>query len=288
MEGRRNYLLFPFSILYGIITGFRNFLYDLGILPSKEFSIPVICVGNITAGGTGKTPHTEYLVRLLRSEFRIAVLSRGYMRRSDGFRIASSKSVAEEIGDEPLQIFRKFPDIIVATDADRVNGIKTILKEYPLTDVIILDDGFQHRRVRPGLSILLTDFHRLITNDSLLPFGRLRESPKGIKRAGIILVTKTPESLPDEIKKNLREALALSPVQDLFFTTTTYADPVPLFKSDQSGNLFPEEKNRDSCGAVVVTGIASPRPFLRYLEKYFGEINHIDFPDHHYFTPKDI
>ena len=183
MANRRSLFLYPLSILYRIVTDIRNILYDTGILHSEQFDIPVICVGNITVGGTGKTPHAEYLISLLRNDFKVALLSRGYKRRSKGFRIASQSSTSLEIGDEPLQIFNKFPDILVAVDSDRVNGIKTIMKEQPATDLIILDDGFQHRSVKPGLSILLTDYSRVLTRDYLLPFGNLRENRHNRKRA---------------------------------------------------------------------------------------------------------
>ncbi len=169
-------LLYPVSLIYGLITGFRNFLYDSRILSIREFPFPVICVGNITVGGTGKTPHTEYLAGIAKKSFKVATLSRGYKRKTRDFRIASSSSLVSEIGDEPMQIFRNFPDVLVTVDRNRVNGVKRILKEYPETEVIILDDGFQHRRITPGFSILLSDFERLFIRDHMLPYGNLRES----------------------------------------------------------------------------------------------------------------
>ncbi|MBK7710015.1 MAG: tetraacyldisaccharide 4'-kinase [Bacteroidales bacterium] len=171
MRRTGNILLYPLSVIYGLITGFRNFLYNYGILPSTAFPIPIICVGNITVGGTGKTPHTEYLVDLLRGHFRVATLSRGYKRETKDFRIASLSSTVREIGDEPMQIFRKFPDILVTVDRDRVNGVRRIIDTASETEVIILDDGYQHRRITPGLSILLSDDERPVMNDHMLPTG---------------------------------------------------------------------------------------------------------------------
>lgn len=288
MGNRKYFLLYPFSILYNLITSFRNLLYDYGLLASKDFEIPVICVGNITVGGTGKTPHTEYLINLLKKEFRIAVLSRGYLRKSRGFRKTSSSDGVRDIGDEPLQIFRKFPDIIVAVDRDRAKGINKILNEYPETEVIILDDGFQHRRIKPGLSILLTDFNRLFIRDHLMPYGRLRESPKNSYRACVIVVTKTPVGIPDESLKEISDSLKILPGQKLFFSTITYSNPVPLSGNKLTGNLIMQEDRRNIRGTVVITGIAAPDPLLRYLEKYFIEIKHLAFPDHHFFNYDDF
>ena len=175
MKNILNILLYPVSLLYGLITGFRNFLYDAGILPSTEFHFPVICVGNITVGGTGKTPHTEYIADLLRKNFKVATLSRGYKRETRDFRVASSQATVSEIGDEPLQIFRNFPDVLVTVDRNRVHGVKKILEDYPETEVIILDDGFQHRRITPGFSILLSDYERLILQRS---YASLRKSQR--------------------------------------------------------------------------------------------------------------
>jgi tetraacyldisaccharide 4'-kinase len=189
MAKHRSILLYPLSLLYGLITGIRNFLYNTGILKSHEFSVPVICVGNLSAGGTGKTPHTEYLIEILQKEFRVAVLSRGYKRKSSGFRTADSNSTVSDIGDEPLQISRKYPGIIVAADRNRVHGVEEIMKDFPDTSVILLDDAYQHRRITPGLSILLSDFNNLIITDHMLPYGNLRENRHNMNRADIILIT---------------------------------------------------------------------------------------------------
>jgi tetraacyldisaccharide 4'-kinase len=271
-----------------MVTDIRNLLYNTGIFQSEEFDIPVICIGNITVGGTGKTPHAEYLIDLLRKDFKVALLSRGYKRRTKGFRIVSHSSSAVETGDEPLQIFLKFPDIIVAVDKDRSNGIRTILKEHPETEVIILDDGFQHRKVKPGLSILLIDFNRLITRDYLMPYGNLRENRNNRKRADVIVVSKTPEtSSGSELEKITRE-VKWNERQNLFFTSILYMDLIPLFISaDRENTGLRQQKPKDH-GAVLVTGIASPGPFKTFLGKYFEEIIHLDFPDHHFFSEKDI
>jgi len=286
--GNRKYLfLYPFSILYRLITDIRNMLYDTGILPSEKFSIPVICIGNITVGGTGKTPHTEYLIRLLRNEFKVAVVSRGYKRKSKGFRIVTPPSVVMETGDEPLQIARKFPDILTAVDTNRSNGIKTIMAEHPETDVIILDDGFQHRRVKPGLSVILTDYSRLMTRDHLMPYGRLRENRSNRKRADIIVISKTPEDITETERRVITGEVKYHTGQKLFFTKTLYKDLKPVFENVASGRNLLSVSGKKEYGVVLVTGIAVPDSLFRFLEKQFKEIIHLDFPDHHFFTEND-
>jgi tetraacyldisaccharide 4'-kinase len=284
----RNILLYPLSLIYGAVTGIRNFLYNTRVLKHYEFRLPLICVGNITVGGTGKTPHTEYLVELLGKKFRVATLSRGYLRKSIGFRIAEESDTINEIGDEPLQIYRKFPGITVAVDRDRVNGVNSLLKEKPETEVIILDDGFQHRRITPGLVILLTDFGRLMINDHLLPYGRLRESISNMNRADIILVTKSPENISPIQRRIIVKEINKAPYQNLFFTSFEYKDPVPVFAQQMERRLSLITLNKQTSGIVLLTGIANPDPFKEYLERYFKEIIHISFPDHHKFTEKDV
>jgi tetraacyldisaccharide 4'-kinase len=288
MGNRKYFVLYPFSVVYRLITDIRNLLFDAGILPSEEFSIPVICVGNITVGGTGKTPHTEYLINLLRKEFKVALLSRGYKRKSDGFRIASMSSTVLEIGDEPLQVFRKFPEIISAVDTNRRNGIKTIMSQHPETDVIILDDGFQHRYVKPGLSILLTDYNRLITKDYLMPYGNLRENINNRKRASIILVTKAPEETPESELTDIKKKLNPNNRQSLFFTSVSYGDLLPLFENSVSESYKLSEIKPENYGVVLITGIAIPDSVRHFLGKYFREIVHLNYPDHHYFSKHDI
>jgi len=288
MRKRRSFLLYHLSIVYGLITSFRNFLYNSRLLHSEEFSLPVICIGNITVGGTGKTPHTGYLVELLKDRFRVAVLSRGYGRKIKGFLAASQTSTVKDIGDEPLQLFSRYPEITVAADTGRVNGVKMIIKEHPETDLIILDDGFQHRKIKPGLSILLTDFNNPIESDFMLPYGNLRESPGNIRRADVIIVTKSPDKLPPEKEKEIiTEYFNIFPGK-IFFTAVSYLDPIPVFKESSPGKLSLEGLNKASGSALLLTGIASPGPLHRYLESFFGEIVHLKFPDHHYFNEKDI
>jgi len=281
-------MLYPFSLIYGAGTGIRNFMYNTGILPHHEFRLPVICVGNITVGGTGKTPHTEYLIGLLGKNFRVATLSRGYMRKSSGFRIASSSDDVSEIGDEPMQIHKKYPEITVAVDRNRVNGVYSILKEKPETEVIILDDGFQHRKITPGFTILLTDFSRLIINDHLLPYGRLRESVSNMRRADIIIITKSPENISPIQRRIIVKEINKAPYQNLYFTSIEYKDPLPVFAQSSDKILSLVEQKKERGGIVLVTGVANPIPLKEYLEGYFKEIIHLSFPDHHKFTEKDI
>jgi tetraacyldisaccharide 4'-kinase len=287
MKRNKNILLYPFSLLYGLITAIRNFLYDTGILPSVEFPFPVICVGNITVGGTGKTPHTEYSAELLAKNFKVAILSRGYKRKTRDFRIASSSALVTDIGDEPMQIYRKFPDIPLAVDRNRVHGVNMILKEYPETEVFILDDGFQHRRITPGFSILLSDFERLIVRDHIMPYGNLRESKRNMRRADIILITKSPDTLSPIQRRLIVKEIDKSPYQNLYFTSLKYKTPVPVF--EKSAKDIPSDVLKGPfCGIVLITGIANPQPLKDYLEKTGNEIIHLSFPDHHYYNDKDL
>ena len=287
MKRNKNILLYPFSLLYGLITVIRNFLYDTGILPSVEFPFPVICIGNITVGGTGKTPHTEYIAGLLRKNYKTATLSRGYKRKTHDFRIASSSDRVRDIGDEPLQIFRNFPDVLVTVDRNRVHGVKRILEECPETEVIILDDGFQHRRIAPGFSILLSDFERLIVRDHMLPYGNLRESKGNMWRADIILITKSPENISPIQRRLIVKEIDKSPYQNLYFTSFRYKLPVAVFENCHAGTQ-PDVSECTGCGIVLITGIANPQPLKEYLQKSYNEIIHLSFPDHHNFNDKDL
>ncbi len=287
MDHKKYFILYPPSLVYKLITDIRNLFYDIGVFPALRFSLPVISIGNITVGGTGKTPHTEYVADLLRDKYRVAVLSRGYKRKTTGFLEVKASLKTEEAGDEPLQIARKFNDVLVAVDGNRVHGAGKIIEGHPETDVIILDDAFQHRRIKAGLSILLTDYNRLISRDHMLPYGRLRERRANSKRADIIIVTKSPEDLPEKTMSELGIELKISSSQYLFFTTTVYQEPVPVFEGGHEKlNLTEAEKN--SSGVVLVTGIANSRPLRAHIENYFNEIIHLDFPDHHYFNGNDI
>ena len=288
MGESKNIFLYPVSLLYGLITGIRNFLYNTGVLPSEEFNIPIICVGNITVGGTGKTPHTEYLAALLRKNFKVATLSRGYKRKTRDFRVATSASRVNEIGDEPLQIFRKYPDVLVTVDRNRVKGVNRILQANPETEVIILDDAFQHRRITPGFSILLSDFERLIVRDHMLPFGNLRESIGNMRRADILLITKSPETISPIQRRLIVKEVDKAPYQNLYFTSLTYHTPMPVFDTGIYAETQFDLSECEGYGIVLVTGIANPRPLKEYLNNFFKEIIHLQFPDHYNFKEKDI
>lgn len=280
------FLFLPFSWIYGLFVFIRNKLFDLGILEEKEFNIPIISVGNITIGGTGKTPHIEYLIRLLKDEFKIAVLSRGYKRKTSGFIVADDFSDAEMIGDEPFQIKRKFPEVLVAVDADRRNGINSIMNSDTGIELILLDDAFQHRYVKPGLSVLLIDFNRPISDDFLLPSGQLREPASARKRADIILISKCPENLNAIERRILVKDLNLETLQYLYFTTVLHDDLMPVFSdADQTDTSILSSSNPS---LLLVSGIANPLGLKQFALKISPIIKDIQFPDHHAFTKKDI
>lgn len=288
MQKKKYILLYPVSLIYGVVTGIRNFLYNTGILKGKEFGKPVICVGNITVGGTGKTPHCEYLIGLLKKNYKIALLSRGYKRKTRGFRIVSPEMNPSDVGDEPLQICRRFPDIIVAVDSNRVRGAETILRLNPETEVIIMDDGFQHRRIKPGLTILLTDLNRLMIKDHLLPYGELRENVKNMYRSDIILVTKSPEDISPIDRRIIVKELSKAPYQNLYFTSFKYGNPLHVFPEAQSPEPQLSTANKANTGIVLVTGIANPDQFKTHIQNYAEELIHLSYPDHHMFTEKDL
>jgi tetraacyldisaccharide 4'-kinase len=284
----RNFLLYPVALIYGLITGFRNFLFNSGILHTTLFPIPIICVGNISVGGTGKTPHTEYLVNLLGKDFKVATLSRGYKRKTRDFRIASKTSTVSEIGDEPMQIFRKFPDTLVTVDRRRVNGVWRILHYASDTEVIILDDGFQHRSITPGFSILLSDFERPVMRDHMLPYGNLREDKSNMRRADVILITKCPKNLNPIQRRLIVKEIAKAAYQNLFFTSLTYRAPLPVFGNhDKDVSYFDLTKCSES-SIVLLTGVANPAPLREYLQKFFCGITELSYPDHYSYEEKDI
>ncbi|MBN2348613.1 MAG: tetraacyldisaccharide 4'-kinase [Bacteroidales bacterium] len=280
-------ITWPVSILYGLITTIRNKLYDYGILKSTCFPFPVISVGNLTVGGTGKTPHVEYLIRLLKDLYPIALLSRGYKRKTSEFRIVDSHAAVDDVGDEPKQIKNKFPEVMVAVDRDRVNGINEILKTQKKTKAVLLDDAFQHRAVNPGLSVLLIDFNNPVSNDFMLPFGNLREHRKEIKRAHILIVTKTPKKLKPIEKKIWIKNLKLYPYQFLYFTTYTYGDPAALFNTHKR-KLSLSEMKKENSEILLITGIANPLPLVNELKSYTKKLIHIRYPDHHTYSAKDF
>ncbi len=274
------YLLFPFAILYNIVTAIRNFFYDTGVFTSTSFQLPVIVVGNLSTGGTGKTPQIEYLIRLLKDRYKIAVLSRGYKRKTKGFLLLNNTHNAEDVGDEPLQFFSKFKNIDVAVDANRTEGIQRLITDIN-PEVILLDDAFQHRKVKAGYYILLTKFDELYANDFLLPTGNLRESRRGRSRANTIIVTKCPQNLSEDQQKRIKEKLKPSADQEVYFTSIGYNETL---KGDREV-LLSELENSE---IVLVTGIANPKPLLQFLGRNHLKFQHINFPDHHNFTSSDI
>lgn len=282
-----NKWLYPFSFLYGIGVGLRNCLFDWHILKSKKYNLPVICVGNITVGGTGKTPHTEYLIKLLQRQYHLAVLSRGYKRTTSGYQLADSKSTAKSIGDEPYQLHTKFPNIRVAVDKKRTHGIEqlTALND-PQVDVILLDDGYQHRYVEAGLNIVLTDYHRLFCDDALLPAGRLRESVQGKSRANVIVVTKCPLDMKPIDYKIIAKRIKPYPYQKLFFSSFRYGALTPVFGNAQQKKIL--LNSLSDTHIMLVTGIAAPQIMEDELRKHTSHIETIAFADHHQFTEKDI
>ena len=280
--------LLPLSWLYGGVVGVRNFCFDVGLLKSRAFHVPIIAVGNITVGGTGKTPHVEYLVRLLQKNFHVAVLSRGYKRKTSGYMLANEQSTVREIGDEPMQMKQKFPDISVAVDKKRVHGIERLTGDDERLDVILLDDAFQHRYVKPGVNILLVDYHRLVIYDKLLPAGRLREPLKGKNRADIVIITKCPKELKPMEFRVITKAMNLYPYQHLYFTTLAYDQPVPVFPNEAqplADGLSTCLKNQH---VLLLTGIASPRQLEEDLAPLTTHLSPLTFTDHHDFRRKDI
>lgn len=273
-------ILRPLGWIYGTVTAFRNLLYNHGTLAGKSFPLPVICIGNISVGGTGKTPHTEYMASLLRGKYRTAVLSRGYGRCTKGFVLAQAQSDSNQIGDEPYQISRKFPDITVAVSESRSHGIDR-LQQICAPDVIILDDAFQHRQVKPSLSILLVDYNRNILQDAMLPAGRLRESARGRRRADIIIFTKCPENLSAEQMAALESDIRTGNDQKVYFSKLNYGATYKLEASSVPAPL-PQSP------ILAVTGIAMPQAMIAKLRERNGNVSVLSFPDHHSFTSKDI
>lgn len=273
-------ILFPFSLLYGLILFIRNKLYDNGLISSKSYDFPVICVGNISVGGTGKSPMVEYLVELLKKEHCVATLSRGYKRSTKGFRLLTGEETTKEVGDEPLQFKNKFPKVAVAVDENRQHGIAALrnLKKQP--EVIILDDAFQHRKVKAGWNILLTAHDDLYTDDYLLPTGNLRESKSGVARADCIVVTKCPEKISVEARNSIRGKLQPANAQSVYFSTIVYDDHVV--------NGTTPKKLADLEPFVLVTGIANPAPLVEFLKQKQLVFKHIEFSDHHHFSAAEL
>ena len=274
-------IAFPFSLIYGMVVYLRNLMYDKGLFTSVSYETPTICVGNLSVGGTGKTPMTEYLLRML-EHHRVAVLSRGYKRKSKGFVLAMSQSNVLDLGDEPYQLHRKFPSVSVAVDADRRNGMEQ-LEHYVKPEVIVLDDAFQHRRVKPTFSLLLTAYDQLYAEDWYLPTGNLRDAKKEAHRADVIIVTKCPDGLTLSDQKTVMAKLKPKSHQKVLFASLRYADEV----TDGKGNHMLLQALQDK-DVALVTGIASPEPLLRHLTTMGIKVLHYEFGDHHDFTEKDI
>lgn len=273
------YILFPVVPIYYSVTWLRNKLYDLGIKKSSNYNLPLICVGNLSVGGTGKSPMVEYLINFLKSDYRIATLSRGYKRNTQGFQLANTKSTAQTIGDEPFQFYNKFKnEILVAVDSNRRNGIEKLKDQNP--DVILLDDAFQHRKVKAGLNILLTTFDNPFYNDIVLPTGNLREPKSGASRADIIVITKCPDELNAALKESVIKKIKPKKHQHVFFSFINYSDKIVGLKSTKSIN--------DLNQFTLVTGIANASSLVKFLKAKGLIFEHLNFKDHHNFTINDI
>lgn len=274
-------LLFPFSLVYALIVTIRNWLFDKGILRSSAFSLPIICVGNLAVGGTGKSPMVEWLIRLLKDQYPIAVLSRGYKRKTRGYALANASSTALDIGDEPMQFHSKFPDVTIAVGEERIVAIPQLLHDRPATRAIILDDAFQHRTVRAGLNVLLTDYSNLFTRDWWLPSGDLRDAPSSCRRAGIIVVTKCPPGLDEEERRAIVTEIGPRN-QQVFFSSIRYGQPYHIMESARTMLID------DTVEVLLVTGIANPAPLKQWLDQHSRTYYEIAYGDHHIFTIDDL
>lgn len=286
LKNVKKILLAPPALLYGAGSGLRNLLYDWDILKAKTIDqVKTISVGNLCAGGSGKTPHVDYLIELLKQEFKVATLSRGYKRKTSGYVLANAQSGAEQIGDEPLLFKQKHPEIQVAVDAKRLRGIQHLMNEQPAPEVVLLDDAYQHRQLKPGLSILLTEYHRLFLHDDYLPMGRLRESAKNIHRADIIIVTKTPEHATSVDMRGILKDIGPRAYQSVYFSYLKYGDLYQL--NDDQITLNPP-LDLFKFHTLVFCGIANPHPLFTYVKEYAESAQLVSFPDHHDFTLTEI
>ncbi len=273
------FLLFPLAIVYDFVTRIRNLFFDKGIFRQTAFKIPVIVVGNLSVGGTGKTPQVEYLIRFLKNNYKTAILSRGYKRKTTGFLLVNENHATSDVGDEPLQYFKKFKNIHVAVDADRVAGIGHLISQKK-PDVILLDDAFQHRKVKGSYAILLTKFNDLFIDDFLLPSGSLRERRQGADRADVILVTKCPVNVSKNEQDAIKQKLSTFNKQ-VFFTCISYADTV-------LGSMEILTSELNNFEVLLVTGIANPNPLTDYLKSLNVKFQHLKYGDHHHFSKNDI
>ncbi|OSZ78521.1 tetraacyldisaccharide 4'-kinase [Chitinophagaceae bacterium IBVUCB1] len=272
--------LYPFALIYGAVVWLRNRLYDTGFFSSVQFSVPVITVGNLSVGGTGKTPHVEYLIRLLQYRYRLATMSRGYNRRTQGFLLATEDTNALRIGDEPMQYFMKFPDLAVSVAEERITGIPTLIQKRPDTEIVLLDDAYQHRSVKAGRNILITDFSKPFYKDHILPMGTLREGRKAYERADIIIVSKCPVDLDKSAADTIIQHINPQLHQQVYFTTIQYGLPYDMFTRDV---VSMKGKN-----ALIVCGIAKPEPFVQYIGSHTNDTHILSYADHHYFLNRDI
>lgn len=281
MQLLRKIVGYPFAVLYDLITSIRNWLFEQDVLTSQSFDLPIISVGNLSIGGTGKTPHVEYIVKELSKNYKPAILSRGYKRSTTGYIFASTQSTVKQIGDEALQYKIKHPQIPVAVCENRVLGVPQLLMDAPQTSAIILDDAFQHRAIKPGLSVLLTDYANLYSKDLILPAGNLRESKRGANRADIVIVTKCPANLSEEEAKQIERELRLNSHQQVYFSYFHYAQPYSFLKKGE----FIQNTNIE---VVIATGIAKPKYLKNYIESAYRAAYLIDFADHYQFQFKDM
>ena len=275
-------LLLPISFIYAFVLFLRHKLYDWGILKSKSFNIPNICVGNLNLGGTGKTPHIEYLIRLLSEEFKIAVLSRGYGRKTKGYIIANDSHNHNDIGDEPMQYHKKFDNITVAVDENRCEGVKRLLQEKNSPQIILLDDAYQHRKIKAGLNILLTDYYNLYSKNHLFPTGILRDIKMAAKRADIIVITKSPKVISPYNKIDAENSLKPLPHQKIFYSYIDYQDFKPFSKISYDFDI------KEAKTVLLFCGIANTYSLEDYLKRKYNTVSKLQFNDHHDFTEKDI
>ncbi len=274
------FLLYPFALIYGAVVWLRNSLYDSGFFSSVEFSVPVITVGNLSVGGTGKTPHVEYLIRLLQYEYTVATMSRGYKRHTQGFLLAGDDANALKIGDEPMQYKMKFPELAVSVAEERMTGIPYLLQRRPDVEVVLLDDAFQHRSVKAGLNMLITDYSRPFYEDYILPYGRLREGRKAYQRADVIVVSKCPHDLREAAAGAIRGKIAPLAHQQVYFSSIRYEQPYNFFTGEV---MTLARKN-----VVLVCCIARPEPLVAQVEALAAKVHVLSYPDHHYFLSRDL
>ena len=284
----KHIILSPFALIYGLVTSVRNWLFENEVIASTSFTLPVISVGNLAVGGTGKTPHTEFILSELQAEWKTAILSRGYKRKTKGFYLANEKSDSRMIGDEPFQIHQKFPNVAVAVDEKRVHGVTKLQELIPDLQLVVLDDAFQHRYIHAGLSVLLTDYSNIYTRDLLLPVGRLREKRKGSKRADIIVVTKCPLDIKPIDMRLIETELNPEVKQSVFFSSFVYDEIAPVFPDSVSEKWTYNRIKESKAGVLLVAGIVSPKPIVEHLNKYTSNVETLFFADHHAFKSKDF